>query len=237
LFRGRAPMRRRPEVMTLPLPSTSDGVLSRKALDLILEWAGAVDGLIIGPGLGVTEDTERIIREVWLQVDRRMVWDADALTLLARCPDLKGKQRAEIALTPHPGEMSRLLGKPAGWVQENRVEAVKSFSEQWNVITVLKGARTLVANPGGRLRINSTGNAGMASGGMGDVLTGMIGGLMLQGMGLYDAVSLGVWLHGAAGDRVAGERGPLGFLASEVMGALPGLFKRLTEEGGWNPAG
>jgi NAD(P)H-hydrate epimerase len=223
------------EVMTLPLPSTSEGVLSRKAVDMILESAGAADGLIIGPGLGVTEDTERIVREVWLQVDKPMVWDADALTLLARCPDLKGRQRADIVVTPHPGEMGRLVERTAGWVQENRVEAVKAFCEQWKVVTVLKGARTLIGEPDGGLRINPTGNPGMASGGMGDVLTGMIGGLMFQGMGLYDAASLGVWLHGAAGDRVAAEQGPLGFVASEVMGALPGLYKRLTEECAWDP--
>jgi hydroxyethylthiazole kinase-like uncharacterized protein yjeF len=159
-----------------------------------------------------------------------MVWDADALTLLARNPDLRGKQSAEIVVTPHPGEMGRLVAKPAAWVQANRVEAAKTFAEQWGVVTVLKGARTLIAAPDGRLRINLTGNPGMAAGGMGDVLTGMIGAFLVQGMDAYDAASFAVWLHGAAGDRAEQTLGPLGFLASEVMQSLPHVFREMLEE-------
>lgn len=220
------------EVMTLPLAGTHEGGLSHAALERIVEFAGSVDGVAVGPGLGITEDTERIIRALWLEIEKPMVWDADALTLLARNPDLCGKQRGEVVLTPHPGEMGRLLGKPASWVQANRVEAVKSVSRTWRVTTVLKGARTLISDPRERLRINPTGNAGMASGGMGDVLTGMIGGLMLQGMSAFDAASLGVWLHGAAGDEVARGYGPLGFLASELMQAVPRLYQRLGKKDG-----
>ena len=102
------------------------------------------------------------------------------------------------------------------------------------VVTVLKGARTLIADPEGRLCINPTGNAGMAAGGMGDVLSGMIGALMLQGLAPFDAAAFGVWLHGAAGDHVAHSSGPIGFLASEVMQAVPGVIKRLMDGGECN---
>ncbi len=218
------------EVMTFPFPSNEAGSLSTKSLGKIQEFASLVQGLVVGPGLGVNTETEKIIREIWRDVQRPMVWDADALTMLAGNPDWQGKQSSEIIITPHPGEMSRLLGKPVTWVQENRIEAVKSFSKQWGVITVLKGSRTLIADPEGNLRINTTGNPGMASAGMGDVLAGMIGALLVQGISPFDAASLGVWLHGAAGDRVANAMGPVGFLASDLMQSLPSVFKELIED-------
>lgn len=218
------------EVMTLPLPSGDEGTLSAQGLEEIRQFASSVQALAVGPGMGVNEETERILRELWVGCDRPMVLDADALTLLAGNPDLRGKQSAKVVVTPHPGEMGRLVGKPASWVQENRVEAAKKVAEEWGVVTVLKGARTLIAAPGGRLRINLTGNAGMAMGGMGDVLTGMIGGFLVQGMEAYDAASFAVWLHGAAGDRAQQTLGPVGFLASEVMRSLPHLFREIMEE-------
>jgi NAD(P)H-hydrate epimerase len=199
-------------------------------LEEIKRFSSSVQGLAVGPGIGVNEETEIIVRSLWVDVDRPMVWDADALTLLARNPNLCGKHSAEIVVTPHPGEMSRLIDKPVAWVQENRLEAAKRFSEQWGVVTVLKGARTLIAAPDGRLCINLTGNPGMAAGGMGDVLTGMIGAFLVQGLEAYDAASFAVWLHGAAGDRVAQNLGPIGFLASEVMQSLPHLFREFSEE-------
>ncbi len=224
------------EVMTVPLPDGKDGTLSAAGLESIKEFASSVGGLAVGPGMGVNEETERIVRSLWVDTDRPMVWDADALTLLARNPDLRGRQAAQIVVTPHPGEMGRLLGKPAAWVQENRVEAARSFSEQWGVVTVLKGARTLTAAPDGRLRINLTGNPGMAAGGMGDVLTGMIGAFLVQGMEAYDAASFAVWIHGAAGDQAAQAYGPIGFLASEVMQSLPLVFREWMEETECSPS-
>jgi NAD(P)H-hydrate epimerase len=218
------------EVMTLPLPGSKDETLSSTGLEEIKKFTSSVQGLAFGPGIGVNKETETIVCALWAEIDRPMVWDADALTLLARNPDLRGKQSAEIIVTPHPGEMGRLMDRPVAWVQENRVEAAGSFAEQWGVVTVLKGARTLIAAPDGRLRINLTGNPGMAAGGMGDVLTGMIGAFLVQGLEAYDAASLAVWLHGAAGDRVAQNIGPIGFLASEVMQSLPCLFREVMKE-------
>jgi NAD(P)H-hydrate epimerase len=217
------------EVMTLPLPGGEEETLSCSGLPQIRQFASSVQALAVGPGMGVNEETERIARALWMETDRPMVWDADALTLLARSPDLRGKQSAQVVVTPHPGEMGRLVGESAARVQESRVETARRFAENWGVVTVLKGARTLVAAPDGRLRINLTGNPGMAAGGMGDVLTGMVGALLAQGMEPYDAASFAVWLHGAAGDRAARHLGPVGFLASDVMHCLPTLFREMLE--------
>ncbi len=218
------------EVMTLPLAANDADALSADALDDIRAFAASAQGLVIGPGIGVNTDTERIVRELWAEYERPMVWDADALTLLARNPDLRETRTAEIVVTPHPGEMGRLIGRPASWVQQNRVEVARTFAADWGVVTVLKGARTLIAAPDGRLRVNLTGNPGMATGGMGDVLTGIIGGLLVQGLGAYDSASFGAWLHGAAGDRAAERFGPVGFLASEIMQFLPPLFREVMGE-------
>jgi len=214
------------EVMTLPLPDAGEGVLRAEALERIQAFLERADALVVGPGLGLGAETETLARVLWRETRRPMVWDADALTLLSRNRELACVRPAGTVITPHPGEMGRLLGRPAGWVQENRVEAARACAETWGVVTVLKGARTLVAGPDGSLRINLTGNPGMATGGMGDVLAGMIGALLLQGFGPLEAASFGAWLHGRAGDRVAEERGPMGFLASEVMDAIPGEIRR-----------
>ena len=215
------------EVMTLPLPAADNGCISSEAWGNIQEFAAAAQGLVVGPGIGINKDTEFLIRELWLKMDLPMVFDADALTILSQNADLAGKQAGKIIMTPHPGEMARLIGKSTSWVQENRLEAVKTAAERWKVITVLKGAGTLIADPGGVLRINTTGNAGMASAGMGDVLSGMIGGLLVQGMPPFDAAAAGVWLHGAAGDHLSRSVGPIGFLASDLMSVIPELMKKL----------
>ena len=217
------------EVMTVPLPDTGTGMLSGRALDRVLELAESLDGVAVGPGLGIDEATDRITRELWTRCHKPMVWDADALTLVAAHPDLKGRQKGRIVVTPHPGEMGRLIGRSAAWVQQDRVGVARAFSRDWHVVTVLKGARTLVTDPGGRLCINVTGNPGMATGGMGDVLTGMIGGLLVQGIDPYEASAFGAWMHGSAGDHAAREIGPLGFLAKELLGYLPRIFAELTE--------
>ncbi len=211
------------EAMTLPMPETDAGTFSEAALEEILEFASSVQGMVVGPGLGLNEETERLVRVLRLHARVPVVWDADALTLLAGKEEAGGGARGEV-FTPHPGEMGRLLERTSAWVQENRLAAVRELASRWGAVAILKGARTLVAAPDGRLRVNLTGNPGMATGGMGDVLCGMVGGLLVQGMEAYEAASLAVWLHGAAGDRLAGRVGPLGYLASELMREIPTLI-------------
>ena len=219
------------EAMTLPLPGSDRGTLSVKALEAILEVSGSMSGLVVGPGLGTSEEVGSLVRELWTRVEKPMVWDADGLNLLARSPGLKGRNLGPILVTPHPGEMSRLIGKPSRYVQENRVDVVKGFAREWNVVTVLKGSRTLVADPSGRLGINLAGNPGMAAGGMGDVLAGILGGFLVQGMDLYDAACFGVLVHGASGDLMAERLGPVGFLAGELMEAIPEILRRVIAKG------
>jgi ADP-dependent NAD(P)H-hydrate dehydratase / NAD(P)H-hydrate epimerase len=158
------------------------------------------------------------------------VIDADGLNNLAA--DLGGLRRAKSApvLTPHPGEMARLIGADTGAVNRDRVGIARAFAHDHHCYVVLKGARTVIATPDGRVSINPTGNAGMASGGTGDVLAGMLAGLLAQGLAVEDALKLGVFLHGFAGDLVASERGQIGMIASDIIEMLPQATRRLSEE-------
>ncbi len=219
------------EAMSLPLPDTAKGTLSDEALDEILRFARGKTCVAVGPGLGTEPEVERVIREVWTRVEAPMVWDADGLNLLARNQDLRGRNRAPVILTPHPGEMARLIGGTTRQVQEDRVGAAKALARGWGAVTVLKGSRTLVADPTGRLGINLTGNPGMAAGGMGDVLTGMIAALVCQGLDPYDAACLGVHLHGAAGDRASRRLGPLGFVAGDLLVETPEILRQVGGDG------
>jgi NAD(P)H-hydrate epimerase len=213
------------ELMYEPLPSLRDGTMARKAwakVPKILEGKGA---LAIGPGLGVNADTRAIVRDAVLKTKIPLVLDADALNVLDP-DDLKKRKRPAI-LTPHPGEMARLTGLTTARIQKDRVAAARDFATKHGVVVVLKGFRTVVAMPSGEVFINSTGNPGMATAGMGDVLTGVIGSLLAQGMGPEKAAIAGVFLHGRAGDRVAERLGDRGLLATDVIDEIPHVIKEL----------
>jgi NAD(P)H-hydrate epimerase len=157
-----------------------------------------------------------------------MVLDADALNCLASDPGLLASLKVPVVLTPHPGEMARLAGTDTRTIQQDRIASARNFAEAHGCHVVLKGAGTVIAGPDGAVFINATGNAGMAAGGMGDVLTGLIAGLITQGAPVPEACRTGVYLHGAAADILATEKGPYGFLASEVMHRIPEEIRRLT---------
>jgi NAD(P)H-hydrate epimerase len=156
-----------------------------------------------------------------------LVLDADALNALARDLSVLKKARAPIVVTPHPGEMGRLIGKTAKAVQAHRWEIAKHFARKHGVVTVLKGAGTVVTDKSGKLWINSTGNPGMAKGGMGDVLTGMIGAFLAQGLSPLDAARAGVFLHGSAGDVARERHGEQALLASDLISSLGAAFAAL----------
>ena len=156
-----------------------------------------------------------------------MVVDADGINNLAGQVQILKGTRVPIVLTPHPGEMARLLDVSVGKIQQDRINSARNAAVDLNVHVVLKGARTVIAHPDGRVFINPTGNAGMASGGMGDVLTGIIAGKIVQGFSPESAAHAGVYLHGAAADSLAESMGPYGYLAGEVMNAIPGEFKKI----------
>lgn len=208
------------EAMTLPLPDSDKGLLTVEAYDLIVQAAEGKQCIAIGPGMGTASATAELVRRVADKSDLPIVIDADGLNNLAGHLDLLTKRSAPTVLTPHPGEMARLLDITTAQIQQDRIAAARTLAQQYHVHVVLKGARTLVAAPDGQVWINTTGNAGMASGGMGDVLTGLIAGLLAQGCPVSEAAIAGVYLHGLAADILSGET-PWGYLATEVMHTLP----------------
>ncbi len=163
------------------------------------------------------------MREVKIPI----VIDADGINALAGHADILKKARGQVIITPHPGEMARMVNSSAAEINRDRAAIARRFSEQYNVITVLKGAGTIIAEPSGDIYINSTGNPGMASGGTGDVLTGMIAGLIAQRCPSPDAAIAGVFLHGLAGDLAAKDRGEAGLIAGDVIEKIPEAIKSM----------
>jgi hydroxyethylthiazole kinase-like uncharacterized protein yjeF len=215
------------EAMTAPLPETQPGILGESAFETLDKLMADKKCIAIGPGLGQAENTKKLITKIVKAACKPLVIDADGLNSLAGQTRLFKSADAPIILTPHPGEMARLTGSSVSVVQQNRIKCARDFAVGFNVHVVLKGAHTVIAVPDGRVFINPTGNAGMASGGMGDVLTGVIAGLIAQGLSAVDACRAGVYIHGAAADSLAQEIGPWGYLAGEVMGAIPGEIKKI----------
>ncbi len=212
------------EVMTEPLPESDPGYLDEEALNRVLELAGGKSVLALGPGITDRKGSRRLVRALVEQAELPMVIDADGLNSLAAETAVLKKARREIVLTPHPGEMARLTGLTTEQIQADRLGAASSFAAEHGVIVVLKGYRTVIAAPDGRLFLNTTGGPHMASGGMGDVLTGMVAGLIAQGLTPLDAARLGVFVHGLAADKAAAAKGPVGILASDLLAWLPGLW-------------
>jgi NAD(P)H-hydrate epimerase len=216
------------EPMTLPLPEAQPGFMGLKALDRILEFLKRSNALVIGPGLGTHEETAQLVQQLVQRVEIPMVIDADGLNVLAHDVSFLKKAKAPIILTPHPGEMGRLIGQSSEEVQSHRWEVARMMAKEFNVITILKGAGTVVVAPEGSLFINVTGHPGMATGGMGDLLSGMLGGLIAQGMDPLESAKLGVYLHGACGDEVSSQLGfEQGLLASDLLGFIPRKLKEI----------
>lgn len=221
------------ETMTEVLPDRDGQILfDESRLRELSEGKAAV---AIGPGIGTHDDALRIVEWLLKRADLPVVLDADALTCVGRDLPMLRRARAALLLTPHPGEMARLLGVTSGAVQSDRVGTARRFAAEHRCTLVLKGARTVVADPSSFVRINPTGNAGMAAGGMGDVLTGILGGLLAQGLSPTGAARLGTYLHGAAGDQAAAELGEIGLLASDLIERLPASMQRLQRHASATP--
>jgi NAD(P)H-hydrate epimerase len=205
--------------------------VSLQAMEELLELSEGKQALAIGPGLGGGDDAGALIRRLLKASSLPAVVDADGLNALAGHLEVLDQRRDRLTvLTPHPGEMSRLSRRPVTAIQADRFTAARDFAMAHGVVVVLKGARTVTAFPDGRVRINGSGHAGMASGGMGDVLTGLIGGLLAQGLTAGDAAALGAFLHGLAGDRLRGCYGEAGLLATDLLRELPAARTSLTKE-------
>jgi len=210
-----------PEVMSAAIPDGGRGFLTGDAFDAIARLASNKQALALGPGLGRADETRALVRRLVAELAVPMVVDADALIAVADEPAVLRSPRAQRILTPHPGEMGQLAGMSAAAVQADRLGVARRFARDHGCVVVLKGAGTVVAHPDGSASINSTGNPGMSTGGMGDVLTGIVGALLAQRMSAEHAAELGVYLHGAAGDRSVREVGSTGLLASEVAEQVP----------------
>jgi NAD(P)H-hydrate epimerase len=223
----------RPELMTEPLPVSGSGDLGGEALDRILALARERDAVVLGPGLGQEAATRELVRRFVGQCPVPLVVDADGLNALSGGPgDAAERLRgARAIVTPHPGEMARLSGSSVAQVQGARLEAARSFAARSGAVVVLKGQRTIVAEPAGRAAVNPTGNPGMATGGTGDVLAGMLGALLARGCPLWLAATAGVFVHGSAGDHACARLGPESLLAGDVVDALPEALRGLTPPG------
>ncbi len=216
------------EAMTEPLPETAFQTLGEESLERVLEIIKErKTAVAIGPGISTTNETREFLYEVIRNCEVPMLIDADAITLIGDYPEILMEAKAPVVLTPHPGEMSRLARISTEDVQADRIGVSLEFSSKYNAYLVLKGARSIISTPSGEIFINTTGNAGMASGGMGDVLTGIIGGLLAQRLDPVEACKLGVFVHGLSGDIVAEEIGEVGIIASDIAGTLPRAFNKL----------
>ncbi|SDZ91740.1 NAD(P)H-hydrate epimerase [Desulfuromusa kysingii] len=209
------------EAMSCPLPSV-DGLISLQAEVQIEQLLTQRQSLAIGPGLGQSSGLSDLIKSLVKSAPVPMIIDADGINLLAGQLEPLGEHREQtLILTPHPGEMSRLTGLSVSEIEANRLVVAQEFAVKHGIVLLLKGARTVIAAPDGRVNINSTGNDGLSSGGNGDVLTGLIGGLLAQGLDGFSAASLGAWLHGRAAELVAASQGTAGMIASDLLCQLP----------------
>ncbi|MGA7829005.1 MAG: NAD(P)H-hydrate dehydratase [Geobacteraceae bacterium] len=219
------------ESMTLPLPDGGKGHLGEENVMALLRATTGKDAVALGPGISTSADTVAFVQKFVRDCPVPLVLDADGLNAVATdVAVLLEKKSPTVILTPHPGEMSRLTGVSIDHIENNRIAVARDFAMRYAVYLVLKGAGTLVAAPDGTVAINSSGNPGMASGGMGDVLTGIIVSLIGQGYPAGEACKLGVFLHGYSADLVARQKGEIGITATDVMEMLPYAYKNIRDE-------
>jgi NAD(P)H-hydrate epimerase len=212
------------EAMTLPLPETAAGAIAARALEPALKFAEKSTVVAVGPGLGQEEETGEFVRALAARLDHVLIIDADGLNAFAgRAKDF-AERKGPTLITPHPGEMGRLTGQTAAEVQMNREGIATEFAARFEAFAVLlKGAGTVVAEKD-RLFVNATGNPGMATGGSGDVLTGVCAALVGQRLDHFESGALGAYLHGLAGDFAARKFGQISMVAGDLVDCLPAAF-------------
>ncbi len=224
------------EAMSVPMDDNGDGILTNAMLNDILSILEEKRCLAVGPGIGTDGRTRKLVENLVSRSPVPLVIDADGLNCIASNPEILKEKKADAVLTPHPGEMARLTGIDTGQVQKDRVGCARNLAQSLQVHVVLKGARTVIALPDGRVHVNPTGNPGMASGGMGDILTGMIAGFITQGYTTRAALRIAVYLHGAAADMLYRQRATYGYLATDVMNTIPDTIQAVLDGSYVNPA-
>jgi hydroxyethylthiazole kinase-like uncharacterized protein yjeF len=241
-----------PELMTEPLEETGDGTISRHALEILEKLSEKKSVLAIGPGISRDEESAEVVRKMVESSDIPIVLDADGLNAFegdskafnrrrrGGAEEAEKSARPPLVLTPHPGEMSRLTGLSIQAIQRDRINIARTFAQEHGVILVLKGDRTVVANTDGECWVNTTGNPGMATGGTGDILTGMVAGMLAQNpKRALEAVFCAVYLHGLAGDIAREKMGEHSLVATDLVSALPEAFRRVRAQAGkkWTKIG
>ncbi|TET69022.1 MAG: NAD(P)H-hydrate dehydratase [Dehalococcoidia bacterium] len=218
------------ETTYLPLPESQPSIISPQAAELIGQQFENYNVLLLGCGLGQSQSVAQFVSSILSQPELpALVLDADGLNILAKTPNWWQQLTNDAILTPHPGEMARLSGLSVAEIQSDRVGTAKKLALEWRKTIVLKGAYTVIATPEGHCRISPIANPGLASAGTGDVLTGAIAGLVAQGLSLFDAAVLGVYLHGKAGEMVKDIIGNAGMIATDLLSALPLVIKKIRE--------
>ncbi len=213
------------EVMTLPLPQTKDGTLSLAAFSRIKLFLKTADVLIIGPGLGKHKSTDALVRKIIKQSSLPTVIDADGLNALTHHLKIIQQHQGGVVLTPHAKEMSGLFGIDLDFINKNRKLIAKKYAKYYNTIIILKGHRSIVTDGGSKFYINNTGNPGMATAGSGDVLSGMVGAFLAQGLEVFDAAKYATYVHGLAGDIGACDKTQMGLIASDIISRIPDALK------------
>ena len=218
------------ESLLMPLAENEEGTLSASCLDKLLPALGKYDGILIGPGLGVNDDTAAIVKAVLENAKVPVIVDADGINIIARDISILQNAKSKVVLTPHPKEMSRLTGTPTEIIQSDRISHARKFSEENGVYLALKGSNTVVTEPESkRTYVNASGNNGLSKGGSGDVLSGIMGGFAVQGFRLIDAITAAVYIHGHVADIVADNLSKSGMLPSDLiaeLGSTLGAFEK-----------
>ncbi len=217
------------EIVFVPQKATDSGSIALSNLDRLLEFSKQTDMVVMGPGLSLDPETQQLVRDLAAAVEKPLLIDGDGLTAISRHTQILRKRRAPTILTPHPGEMSRLLGKTGAERLVNKIDLIREQTHKLNSIVVLKGAHSLVGYPDGAVYVNMSGNAGMATAGSGDVLTGVMAGLFGIGMPLETAARMGVFVHGAAGDLAVRSTGMDGLLAGDILESVAIVMKELRD--------
>jgi len=218
------------EVITIPIKDDGKGYFEENCINKIKELIGNFDVLGLGPGLGVDKGRIKVIKEILLASNKTVVLDGDGINCIVNNTEELAKRTYTTVITPHPGELSRLLNVSIEDIQNNRLKFAKLASNKFKVITVLKGDNTIVCNPEGAVYINTTGNPGMATAGSGDLLTGIIASFIGQGIEEFNAVVAGVFIHGLAGDLAANHKGQYGLIASDILEYLPYAIKKIIDQ-------
>ncbi|HOT48661.1 MAG TPA: NAD(P)H-hydrate dehydratase [Syntrophales bacterium] len=218
------------EIVFVPQRETASGSIALRNRAALLELAGKVDLVVLGPGLSLAEETQKLVRELAAKIEKPVLIDGDGLTAVAKNPRFLKKRRYETVLTPHAGEMARITGKSVDAIEKDPVGILRETAAALDSIVVLKGAHTLIGFPDGRVFVNMSGNPGMATAGSGDVLTGAIGAMFGLGLPLQEAVRAGVFIHGLAGDIAAAGKGEDGITARDIMEGLPRAVAMVREQ-------